>query len=1085
MLAEAISGVGRKVNDAVHAVEDAANSAGARVRDFAGDLAASAANANHAPFQPVNDRSSPPPGVGPVSQPSPGSASQPNGSPVNGGDPSASPTGISAAAGTAIDPASEIGKLNSDGDQVVMQMTGEGKLQIPTVRLPIAVGGKAQYGYGITVQQVGDTPQGNGPAPTYDVTFDKNLLAGGVVEPVVSGIDPAAELNLRTRGSVTMNFDSQADAARAVGILQRLAASETVRDAGDLVTPGLSNPTTNPVADDGSSLPSLPNPADPIADRIGPSDADMKFLRDNVTSYTSQLGLQERGKAAVKFANLGLEPRLDANQQISRTVELPHDGQPGRLTYTLSGDLQASTKEKLTIGKQQLDQLEIGYVPQNIVDHGQLRGEVSISWDLPPGATDSTVSGQPVPELSSLSGGEGLGAPDAISARLQLDYQVQSLTDLSRTDMQRISIEAKTENPGQHAGPVINNLLHGDLEGAFRGMGDDFTVKAQNELVRRDGINQQHEVGVELKDTFEAKLSLIGNIGLDDVTGRRTATFTGTQIADRFGGPQQSSPAQPPEVTPPPQTRPDQLVVVPNDGLNVRAAPSTDGSRVGVFQHGTFVQPTGAQQTDAQGRQWVEVRGPDANDRPVQGWVAAEYVQSHPAGAMDETGRINPDLESQGYRAHEVQPGDTVWDLARRDGVNFRDMLALNGDHLINPGMIFPGDKVYIPGTGHAPQPATPPAEPPARPADPQPSAPSTGSDGSGGAPSGAPSGGAPSGSPSSGAPSGSPSTSSPDGGSSGAPSNGAPSEGAPSQGAPSGSPSTPPSTSSPDGGSSGAPSNGAPSGGAPSGGAPSDGAPSQGAPSQGGPSGPTPTPSVPPGAPANGRPDLNRVLQDYQTPDDPGGMVQWKPHGGLFGTVAGWFTDPVNVTATEARMLDQMSISDLQAMKDIKSKAFDTADQHFPPPQDKRGNFPAGEAGDAQFKQWAGNDGHNDAFRHAYWNALMTKHFGAEFTQRFTQAHEGVSGNKADREAMDLYNNEVGRRIAQANPNASDEQLADLVQQAVQNGDVVVIDRAGNLAWSDQVRYGEHGTANDGPVPGALPVPQPADPGSSGPGTS
>ena len=226
-------------------------------------------------------------------------------------------------------------------------------------------------------------------------------------------------------------------------------------------------------------------------------------------------------------------------------------------------------------------------------------------------------------------------------------------------------------------------------------------------------------------------------------------------------------------------------------------------------------------------------------------------------------------------------------------------------------------------------------------------------------------------------------------------------------------------------------------------------------------------------------------MLHDYQTPDDPGGMVQWKPHGGLFGTLAGLVTDPVNVTATEARMLDKMSIGDLQAMKDIKSKAFDTADQHFPPPQDKRGNFPAGPDGDAQFKQWAGNDGHNDAFRHAYWNALMTKHFGADFTARFTQAHEGVPGNKADREAMDLYNNGVGRRIAQANPNASDEQLANLVQQAVQNGDVVVIDRNGNLAWSDQVRYGEHGVANDGPAPGALPVPQPADPGSSGPGTS
>ena len=219
--------------------------------------------------------------------------------------------------------------------------------------------------------------------------------------------------------------------------------------------------------------------------------------------------------------------------------------------------------------------------------------------------------------------------------------------------------------------------------------------------------------------------------------------------------------------------------------------------------------------------------------------------------------------------------------------------------------------------------------------------------------------------------------------------------------------------------------------------------------------------------------------------PDDPGGMVQWEPNGGFFGTVAGWFTDPVNVTASEAQMLDQMSLGDVRAMKGIKDDAFGTASERFPPPQDARGNFPPGEDGDAQFERWATNDGHNDAFRHAYWNALLTRRFGADFAERFTLAHEGAPGNKADREAMDLYNNEVGRRIAEANPNASEGELADLVQQAIERGEMVVIDRNGNLAWSDQVRYGQHGFANDSPVPGVLAPAQPGDPNSSGPGTS
>src|SRR5262245_33397199 len=660
MLAEAVSRVSRVADVAADAARDAANAVSSRAQDFVRNLAGSGASADRAPPQPANDDGSS------ASVPAQaGQDTRSNG--VNGNNPTESPPGIREtgdAVNTLLNPGDEINKLNSDGDRVVMSMTGEGKLQIPAVRLPIGIGAKGQYGYDITVTQVGDATQGGRP-PTYDVTFDKNLLGGGVLDLVEKGIDPAVELNLSATNSVTMNFDSRADATRAVGILQRAAIEQSIRDAGHALTPGISDPTDNPVVDDsGSGVPTLPTPADPIADRFAPSEADLAFLRDNLTSYTTTVGLQERANIAAKMANLGLEPRFDGHQEFSRTLTLPHDGQPGRLTYTIAGDLQATTKEKLTVGKQNFDELEIGYVPQNIVDHGRLRGEISLSWDLPPGATDRTISGQLVPEAASLSGGEGLGAPDEVSARLQLEHQtLASLAELNRTDMRRISIEATTCNPGAHAGPVVNSLLQGDLEGAFRGMGNDFTVTAQSEFVERSGVNQQHEVGVEFADVFEAKASLIGNVGRDDVIGRRTATFTGTEIADRLGGPRQPTPTNP--TTPPQQQRPEQLVVVPNDGLNVRPQPSTDAARTGVLQHGTFVQPTGREQVDAQGNQWVEVRGPDVNDRPVQGWVAAEHVRPHPAGAMDGSGRINPDLEAQGYRAHTVQPGDNIWDLAR------------------------------------------------------------------------------------------------------------------------------------------------------------------------------------------------------------------------------------------------------------------------------------------------------------------------------------------------------------------------------------------------------------------------------------
>jgi hypothetical protein len=53
-------------------------------------------------------------------------------------------------------------------------------------------------------------------------------------------------------------------------------------------------------------------------------------------------------------------------------------------------------------------------------------------------------------------------------------------------------------------------------------------------------------------------------------------------------------------------------------------------------------------------------------------------------------------------------------------------------------------------------------------------------------------------------------------------------------------------------------------------------------------------------------------------------------------------------------------------------------------------------------------------------------------------------------REAMDLYNNEVGRQIAQAHPDARGDQLQTLVQQAVRDGRMVVIDDNGRLVPSD-----------------------------------
>ncbi|WP_326692280.1 MULTISPECIES: DUF6973 domain-containing protein [unclassified Streptomyces] len=196
----------------------------------------------------------------------------------------------------------------------------------------------------------------------------------------------------------------------------------------------------------------------------------------------------------------------------------------------------------------------------------------------------------------------------------------------------------------------------------------------------------------------------------------------------------------------------------------------------------------------------------------------------------------------------------------------------------------------------------------------------------------------------------------------------------------------------------------------------------------------------TPPGT----RQDLDRILRDYQVDPDPGGVVEY-PRNWILHAGAGLLGMNESVTAREADMLDGLGLNGLEGFKDVQGKAFDTADDRFAP--EIRNGAPNK------------NDNHNDAFRHTYWNALMTKKYGAEWTEKYATTHETRPGNQPEREAMDLYNNEIGRRIAQDNPDASDEELADLVEKAVRKGDTVVVDHGGGrLAFSDQISSRETG---------------------------
>lgn len=54
---------------------------------------------------------------------------------------------------------------------------------------------------------------------------------------------------------------------------------------------------------------------------------------------------------------------------------------------------------------------------------------------------------------------------------------------------------------------------------------------------------------------------------------------------------------------------------------------------------------------------------------------------------------------------------------------------------------------------------------------------------------------------------------------------------------------------------------------------------------------------------------------------------------------------------------------------------------------------------------------GRTDAYRHGYWNALMTSQINESWAQQYANAHESEAPAGPDRD-MDLHNNQVGRNI-------------------------------------------------------------------------
>lgn len=108
------------------------------------------------------------------------------------------------------------------------------------------------------------------------------------------------------------------------------------------------------------------------------------------------------------------------------------------------------------------------------------------------------------------------------------------------------------------------------------------------------------------------------------------------------------------------------------------------------------------------------------------------------------------------------------------------------------------------------------------------------------------------------------------------------------------------------------------------------------------------------------------------------------------------------------------------------------------------------------KYTLWQGN---GDAYRHAYWSALMTKHTTKTFAQQAGYAHEGYAvgsyNSIKDLDVkMDISNNTKGRTDASNNKSYSDSQLANYIEKSVDNGKKVRI-RAHTTSSSGQLISG------------------------------
>jgi len=229
----------------------------------------------------------------------------------------------------------------------------------------------------------------------------------------------------------------------------------------------------------------------------------------------------------------------------------------------------------------------------------------------------------------------------------------------------------------------------------------------RNNTYRRDVPRTDEEVAASAKS--DKRWVLSDRIALGAMFGPGMGLFAYGVLDDLWSDgtepagetPENGGTAAPVDSSPEPDTEENageypQLVVTSDEGLNLRAAPGESAETVAVLQPDTFVRQTGQPVTDG-GRSWVPVEGYAPDGSRHQGWVASGYTVPHPEGARTSQGRVNPELERNGFEWVEVTSGQTLGGIARGFERDTAETVMLNLDHIVDPALLFEGDRVYLP----------------------------------------------------------------------------------------------------------------------------------------------------------------------------------------------------------------------------------------------------------------------------------------------------------------------------------------------------------------------------------------------------